>query len=651
VRRSGKRTIFIVSIVLALGAGVALAPSALADWRRPRNDRHDLDFLLDQSLDGSANNRSHPDWGKAGTPYSRVARANYADGRGQPVAGPNSRYISNRIFSDVNQNTFSEHKVTQWGFTWGQFIDHTVGHRDETGEPANIAFNSADPLEFFTNSLGSIPFNRSAAARGTGRNSPREQINTLASFIDASPVYGSDEKREEWLRQGPVDGNLRNNSAYLLLPDGQLPRRDSRGNAAKAPEMNVDGRLLGQPNRAAVAGDLRANENIDLTATQTLFAREHNRIVSKLPDWLSEEQKFQVARRVVIAEEQYITYREFLPAVGVQLSSYRGYNPRVDTTLSNEFATVGYRAHSMIHGEIEVEGEADEYSAATLEALEDQGIEVEHSEDGEDVEIVIPLNVAFFNPDLVQQVQLGPLLKSLGGESEYNNDEQIDNQLRSVMFQLPVADNAACLDGAELPKCYQGVMDLGAVDVERGRDHGMPSYNDLRKAYGLAPKFSFEEITGETTSSFPADPQLTPGKEIDDPSILDVTQLFDITGKPIALGSPEAETEATRNVRRTTVASRLKAIYGSVDKVDAFVGMIAEPHNAKSDLGELQTAIWKRQFQALRDGDRFFYENDPGLSQIQRRFGIDYRHSLADIIALNTDIPRTELADNVFIGA
>ena len=49
-----------------------------------------------------------------------------------------------------------------------------------------------------------------------------------------------------------------------------------------------------------------------------------------------------------------------------------------------------------------------------------------------------------------------------------------------------------------------------------------------------------------------------------------------------------------------------KAIYGSVDKVDAFVGMVSEPHLAGTELGPLQLAIWKRQFGVLEDGDRFF---------------------------------------------
>ena len=75
---------------------------------------------------------------------------------------------------------------------------------------------------------------------------------------------------------------------------------------------------------------MRANENIALTAIHTLFAREHNRIVAALPASLSARSKFQIARRVVGAEEQYITYNEFLPALGVTLAPYRGYDPRVN---------------------------------------------------------------------------------------------------------------------------------------------------------------------------------------------------------------------------------------------------------------------------------------------------------------------------------
>jgi len=61
--------------------------------------------------------------------------------------------------------------------------------------------------------------------------------------------------------------------------------------------------------------------------------------------------------------------------------------------------------------------------------------------------------------------------------------------------------------------------------------------------------------------------------------------------------------------------------------------------------GELQRAIWKKQFEALRDGDRFFYQIDPALSVFNAVFGISPRHTLAEIIKLNTGVT---LQPNVF---
>jgi hypothetical protein len=238
----------------------------------------------------------------------------------------------------------------------------------------------------------------------------------------------------------------------------------------------------------------------------------------------------------------------------------------------------------------------------------------------------------------------------MGLEPEYKNDEQIDNQLRSILFQVPVSGNPECLDGPTLPQCFRGVVDLGAIDAERGRDHGMPTYNQMRVAYGLPAKTSFTAITGEATDQFPVDPLLTRGNEANDPNSLDFVQLFDINGNPIALGTPEADADAVRGVRRTTTAARLRSVFGSVNNVEAFAGMISEAHVPGTEFGELQLAIWRHQFQALRDGDRFFYQSpDAGLDFLRANFGVEYRRTLAQVISANTDIPRSDLAANVFL--
>jgi hypothetical protein len=401
-----------------------------------------------------------------------------------------------------------------------------------------------------------------------------------------------------------------------------------------------------------VAGDVRANENIALTAVHTLFAREHNRIVSSLPNELPEESKFQIARAVVIAEQQYITYNEFLAAPGVDLDSFDGYDPGVNVGLSNEFAAAAFRAHSMIHGEFEIEADSRAYKAEQIESLERQGVEIVAEDEA--LALAVPLNVAFGNPDLVSELGLGQILRGLGGEAQYKNDEQIDNQLRSVLFQVPgpgVEDPSECLDGASLPECFSIVLDLGAIDIQRGRDHGIASYNDLREAYGLDRKGSFVAITGESTDEFPNYAAIDADNPLDDPDILDFTQLVDAEGNVLEPGSDEATEGAVEGTRRTALAARLKAIYGDVDKVDAFVGMLAEEHVEGTEFGELQLAMWKRQFEALRDGDRFFYENYSALASIRDEFGIDFEHSLAQIIAMNTELEPDDLQENVFLTA
>jgi hypothetical protein len=626
-----RRVLTFASVVVVVVVGVAGLPGV-------STANPGATAMEPRSLDGKGNAPGHPGWGEAGTQYLRVATPNYADGLSEMVTGPSPRYISNRVFNDVGQNLFSENDISQWGWVWGQFVDHDIGLRDGTpGESVPIPFDPHDPLEAFANDLGTMSFARTPPATGTGLTSLRQQINTVSSYLDGSVVYGIDTARLEWLREGPVDGVLANNAASLLLPGGYLPRADARGDPSTAPSVELFGGLVATPEVARIAGDVRANENIALLAVQTLFAREHDRIVAALPSSLSEEEKFQVARRVVGAEIQFVTYTEFLPGLGVVLDPYQGYDPAVDAGVSNEFATVGYRAHSMVHGQFDVRFRRGTFTVAQLDAFRAQGIDM-RKEDGQ-TSLQIPLTVAFGNPDLLSTVGLGRVLRSLGQERQYRNDEQIDNALRSVLFQVPspgMADPSACGQPVVHPSCFSAVQDLGAIDIARGRDHGMPSYNDLRRAYGLSPRRSFSAVTEEATARFPSDQRIDPAEPLDDPNILDFVRLRDADGHALRPLGPRSQEEAVTGIRRTTLAARLKAIYGRVGRIEAFVGMLSERHVSGTEFGPLQLAMWKQQFETLRDGDRFFYLNDPELARIDEDFGITYRHTLADIISLNS---------------
>ncbi len=615
------------------------------------NTQEYMTYLRDRTLDGSGNNLRNWQLGMSGLPYSRVSEAYYADDISEMVESPNPRYVSNRIYNDMAENIFAESGVTHWGFVWGQFIDHSIGLREAGDEESHIAFDVTDPLEDFQNDLGVISFERSAAAPGTGVETAREQVNTIGSYIDAYAVYGGDNERLDWLRVGPLDGDPTNNSAELLTSaDGYLPSVLERGDAENAPAMEIFGSQRLDPTTAVVAGDQRANENVGLTTVHTLFVREHNRIVDLLPDNLPEEVKFAIARRVVGATQQYITYEEFLPAFGIELAEYEGYDPTVDPSVSNEFATVGYRAHSMIHGEFEMAADLADYSEEELAAIEEQGVEI--AIEGDEVEFAIPLNIAFGHPQLVEQIGLDAALLGFASEPQYANDEMIDNQLRSVLFQIPApgAENpAACLDGVDLPDCFSLVNDLGALDLLRAIDHGIPSYNALRVAYGLEPVSNFTDITGEDSEEFPVTWRINSADPINDRNILDIVTFFDADGNELTQAEVNDGAEAVSVVRRASLAARLKAIYGDVDAIDPFTGMVSEQHVPGTEFGELQLAMWVTQFTALRDGDRYFYLNDEVLGIIEDEFGIDYRQTLADVIVNNGDFSAEDVPANVFL--
>ena len=258
---------------------------------------------------------------------------------------------------------------------------------------------------------------------------------------------------------------------------------------------------------------------------------------------------------------------------------------------------------------------------------------------------------------MVRAVGLSNLLGGLSQMPGYKNDEQIDNTLRSVLFETPGSEQRSpqeCFEEPQLSGCFSGIVDLGAIDVQRGRDNGMPSYTQLREALGLSVPSSFDQLTGDSTEEIP------PGFTINSPLILKFTSFTDRRGHTTTTSPGDgAENTATRPTngelpvsatRATTLAARLKAIYGSVAEVDAFVGMNSEPPVKGSELGPVQYELWRKQFEALRDGDRFFYPNDPTLKTIKQAYGINYKHTLAQLLELDAEVPKGSVPGNVFFA-
>jgi peroxidase len=275
---------------------------------------------------------------------------------------------------------------------------------------------------------------RSVYDPATGTTTPRQQVNAITAWLDGSMVYGSDAATAASLRT--FSGGQLKTSAGNLLP------------------MDAQGNFL--------AGDIRVNENPELTSLHTLFMREHNRVAAQLArnnPRLSDEQLFQQAREWVVAEIQSITYNEWLPTLlgSNGIRPYQGYNPNVDPSISNEFSTAAFRlGHSMLGDDIEFLGN-----------------------DGRPVREEVSLADAFFNPDLVKENGIDSMLKYLASDPSSEIDLKVVDSVRNFLFGAPGA----------------GGLDLVSLNIQRGRDHGIANYNDTRAAVGLARVTSFSEIT------------------------------------------------------------------------------------------------------------------------------------------------------------
>jgi len=406
-----------------------------------------------RSIDGTGNNLAHIDWGSTGEQLIRLAPAAYGDGKSTPAGAtrPSARAISNAVATHGDEAIPSTKHLSAYAYLWGQFIDHDMDLTSSATpkEYFSIAVPTGD-ASFDPTGTGTqiIPLSRSQYAAGTGVTSPRQQTTDITSFIDASMVYGSDAARATALRTGT--GGLMKTSEGGLLPFNT---------------MGLNNAVAGGPASSYfVAGDIRVNDNIELSAIQSLFVREHNRLAGQIakqnPAW-SDEQVYQRAKKLVTAEIQSITYNEFLPSLlgSNAIAPYSGYKANVNPSISNEFSTAAFRiGHSML--------------ADDVEFLDNDGNETREE---------ISLAEAFNNPAVLVETGVDPLLKYLASDNSEEIDTKIVDGLRNFLFGTPGA----------------GGLDLASLNIQRGRDHGLSDYNSTRAALGLGKVTSFSQITSD----------------------------------------------------------------------------------------------------------------------------------------------------------
>ncbi|KAM3719896.1 Peroxidase mlt-7 [Dirofilaria immitis] len=492
--------------------------------------------LYFRTMDGTCNNLLRPLRGAAFRPYNRLLLPEYDDKLSEPVdkikylnlisgslfpIRPNAREVSRLILS--SQKTVQHHEYNALLMQWGQYLIHEMAKttlvpsalcnicQNIKGRCMAIPILNWDSNENFK--LGScIRVSRSSAICGSGRQKPRQQLNENTNFIDGSPIYGSSIGDLHKFRDGRT-GFLKTVffNGFRLLPFDMSVCR----NVEACPAIFV-------------AGDSRVNLFLGLSSYQILLTREHNRLASRLhqlnPHW-NGDRLFMEARKIVGAEVQAITYREFLPIIlGITfeptIGQYRGYNSQTDPTLVNEFISAAFRfGHGMIQ---EIYPRLDQHFNST--------------------------SLGSFS--FVEGTQHSDRLIFGGG---------IDPILRGMML-LPVR-RPQRLTRAITENMF-GNTDLGAINIQRGRDHGLPSYTRFREFCGLSPATSFDNFS--------------------------------------------------REIMNDEIRLKLQLMYGTPDKVDLFVGGLLEDPVQGGFIGPTFACIIGPQFKRTRDGDRFYYEN-PGI--------------------------------------
>jgi hypothetical protein len=333
------------SLFFQLTETATRTPDANATTTQPVRDLSSSQITLSNPLrspyrtfDGTNNNlgSTKKAWGSANIPLAREIPAVYGPNNSlNGTSRPSPRAISNLVV-DEPVTIFNARGLSTVTYLWGQFLDHDITLTPTgTTEPAPIPLPSDE--ELFTEP---IQFLRSAVFPGTGVTTPREQFNLNTCWIDASVVYGSDPARAKWLRT--FRGGKLKTSSGNLLPWNTTTGEKSAAIDPNAPSMAND---AGKTIKTFVAGDVRASEHPVLASFHTLFVREHNRICDMLiaRGQRDDEKNYQAARKIVGALIQQVTYNEFLPALGITLRSYRGYNSNVRPDLTNIFATAAFR--------------------------------------------------------------------------------------------------------------------------------------------------------------------------------------------------------------------------------------------------------------------------------------------------------------------
>jgi hypothetical protein len=415
-----------------------------------------------RTLDGTYNDLSQPRMGMAGSRFGRNVPLEYVEAEPEPrLMQPSPREVSRALLTrtELIPATSVNALVAAWlQFMIRDWFSHGTGPKQN---PWEIPLADDDPWPVRPMQ---VMRTRPDPTAPPGGNHPATHTNTQTPWWDASQIYGTTPEQQQLVRTGQ-DGKLH------VGPDGLPPMPDD---PAIDPGI-VPGFWLG------------------LLMMQTLFTLEHNSICDRLraeyPRW-SDDEIFQRARLINVALIAKIHTVEWTPAVishpttkiamrvnwwglagervnrvfgrisksevisGIPGSATGQYG--VPYSLTEEFVAV-YRMHPLVPDDYSLRSSADDrvLMEATLRDLAGPGA----------------VTVA-------QKVGMADLLYSFG--TEYPGLVTLHNFPRFLQeFHRP--------DGT--------LQDLGATDILRSRELGVPRYNEFRRLLHLRPARNFDDLT------------------------------------------------------------------------------------------------------------------------------------------------------------
>ncbi|KAI5635442.1 peroxidase domain-containing protein [Phthorimaea operculella] len=471
--------------------------------------------------DGTCNNLNRPRWGSTMTPVQRFLPPSYSDGIQAPrrsVTGfqlPSAREISALVHEDQHaENTGITHLLMQWG----QFLDHDI-----TSSSQSRGFNGSVPRcckdggrdfvpnEFLHPECFPIPVPPTDPFYG-----PRG-VRCL-DFVRSSPAPRDDcalgwreqlNQVSAYIDASPLyASSARQSDKLRLFRNGMLQYGRVQQRRPLLPPERKDELCRGGAvsTDCFKSGDARVNEHPGLVAAHIVWLRQHNRMAQELahlnPHW-SDEKIYQETRKIVGAMIQHITYREFLPIV------------------------LGADVMRLFELEPLTKGQYRDYDPKTNPSPANVSL---HDE------ITNPSNI--WSIGAVDRLLLGMVNQPI-----QKRDEFITEELTNHLFQTPSFDFG---------------MDLAAINIQRGRDHGVPPYTSWREPCGLSGIRAFQDLF---------------------------------------------------RVMPARVVRKLQTLYRSVDDIDLFTGGMAERPVVGGLVGPTFACIIAQQFSNLRKGDRFWYEN------------------------------------------